>query len=231
MTEPRAAERPAVPWRGRDAGYVAIAYVVATPILGFLFAGAGLGSFIVVTELLLGAITLFWTRLYRSSGALLGSRFRFGPVPLLSGLGVAVVLFATQLVIVFTAVTFRGAPPPPGSSNIPDLSGGGTETGLLIVAIVALAPLVEELFFRGLLLQGLERSFRRWTAVLVSSVLFALPHVVPTLFGTIVAVLTTFAVGVGLAWVFIWSRNLAIPIVAHAGFNAIALALAVGASA
>jgi CAAX protease family protein len=230
VVEPRD-ERPAVPWRGRDAAYVAIAYVVASFIFGFLFAGAGLGFFVVGVELLLGAITLLWTRLYRSSGLLLGSRFRFGVTSLLAGLGTAALLFATQLVIAFTAVALRGAPPPPGSSNIPDLSGGGMETALLIVAIVALAPLVEELFFRGLLLQGLERSFRRWTAVLVSSVLFALPHIVPTLFGSIVAVLTTFAVGVGLAWVFIWSRNLAIPIVAHAGFNAIALALALAASA
>jgi uncharacterized protein len=223
-------DRPAVPWRGRDAGYVAIAYVVASLVFGFLFAGAGIGFVVVGVELLLGAITLLWTRRYRSSGALLGSRFRLGPGPLFAGLGTAAVLFASQLVIAVTAVTVRGAPPPPGSSNIPDLTGGGTESAVLIVAIVALAPLVEELFFRGLLLQGLERSFRRWTAVLISSVLFALPHVVPTLFGTIVALLTTFAVGVGLAWVFLWSRNLAIPIVAHAGFNGIALALALAAA-
>jgi membrane protease YdiL (CAAX protease family) len=196
---------------------VAIAYVVATLILGFLFAGAGLGFFIVATELLLGAITLFWTRLYRSSGALLGSRFRFGPVPLLSGLGVAVVLFATQLVIVFTAVTFRGAPPPPGSSNIPDLSGGGTETGLLIVAIVALAPLVEELFFRGLL----QRSLLRWMgpapAIALQAGVFALTHFQKLQFAAL------FAFGAVLGYVAHRTGRLGPGIAAHMVFNGVAV--------
>jgi membrane protease YdiL (CAAX protease family) len=224
------AEPPVVPWRGRDAAYVAIAYVLVLVVSVFLLRGISLGVFLLLAEIPLGVITLLWARRYRGSRALLGPRFRFGGIPVLAGIGLGFLLMGAQIAISLTAVMIRGSPPPRDAGNIPDLSGGALEMVLLVAAVVFVGPVVEELFFRGLLLQGLLRSFRRWTAVLVSSLLFALPHIVPSVFGSVVSLLATFAVGIGVAWVFIWSRNLAIPIVAHAAFNGIVVGIALALS-
>ncbi len=40
--------------------------------------------------------------------------------------------------------------------------------GLTVVAVVVLAPLGEELLFRGLLLRGLVRKLRFWPAAAIS---------------------------------------------------------------
>lgn len=48
---------------------------------------------------------------------------------------------------------------------------------LTVVAILAIIPaLCEELFFRGLLLSGLSVSLRKWTAITVAALLFAVFH-------------------------------------------------------
>jgi membrane protease YdiL (CAAX protease family) len=47
---------------------------------------------------------------------------------------------------------------------------------LLVVIVVLIAPVVEEIFFRGLLLRSLERRFGPGWSLGVSSVLFGLAH-------------------------------------------------------
>lgn len=223
-------EARAVPWKGRDAVYVAIIYVVVLIVLGFLFAGVGLGFLILAAEMLLGAITLVWTRMYRSSGVLLGSRFRFGIGPLMGGILLAFILLIAQIAVVLLIVAVRGGELPADSGNVPDLSRGGPGTVLAVLAIVAVGPLVEELFFRGLLLQGLERSFRTWTAIVISSLLFAFLHFTDSVVGNVVSITSAFLVGNLLGWTFVRYRNLAIPVVAHAVLNATVVGLALAAT-
>ncbi len=85
---------------------------------------------------------------------------------------------------------------------------------LLVLVVVVGAPIVEELFYRGLLLRSLDRHLPTWAAVVLSSVLFGLSHFqgiqLPALvlFGVLAAVL---AVRTG---------NLGASIAAHMGFNA-----------
>jgi membrane protease YdiL (CAAX protease family) len=71
------------------------------------------------------------------------------------------------------------------SPSLSDNHGGNTEdlAGLPVpalvlagVAAVLLAPVAEELAFRGLLLRALMRRLRFWPAALVSSALFAVLH-------------------------------------------------------
>ncbi|MGF1599348.1 MAG: lysostaphin resistance A-like protein [Acidimicrobiales bacterium] len=84
---------------------------------------------------------------------------------------------------------------------------------LLVVAVVVVAPVVEELFFRGLFLRALERSVGTVAAVVVSSAVFALVHrqVLPLpglfLFGVAAAAITVRTGRLGPAWAF------------HVGFN------------
>jgi membrane protease YdiL (CAAX protease family) len=85
---------------------------------------------------------------------------------------------------------------------------------LLVVLTIVGAPIVEELFFRGLLLRALERRMRAPLAIGVSAILFAVVHFQPlqflalVIFGAIVGVLAHRSNRLGPA---IW---------AHVAFNA-----------
>ena len=106
--------------------------------------------------------------------------------------------------------------------------------------------LLEELAFRGVLLGLLLRRLGRWPAVLVSSGLFGLWHVLPTL-GTsagnalasgvidqpgglalVVAgnVAATFVAGVAFCWLRLWSGSLLAPVLAHLGTNDVSFLVA-----
>ena len=93
---------------------------------------------------------------------------------------------------------------------------------ILLVALLAVgAPLVEELFFRGLLMRSLQTRMPTAPAILVSSILFALAHFeLAELAG-----LALFGVVLGvLAW---WTGRLGPSISAHMAFNAAAVAAVV----
>jgi membrane protease YdiL (CAAX protease family) len=91
---------------------------------------------------------------------------------------------------------------------------GGLQITVLFLFLVVGAPVIEELFFRGLLLRSLLRRFGPTVAVVVSAVVFGLAHFEPLqlagliLFGLVLGVMAerTGRLGPG--------------IVAHAAFNA-----------
>lgn len=96
----------------------------------------------------------------------------------------------------------------------------GTETllytdniALSLVYIVVLAPLCEEMMFRGFLLHTLERAFPEKAVVIVVTVAFALPHIQPV--WVIVALCSSFFFTI----VRIRYKNLTYPLLMHAGFN------------
>lgn len=94
--------------------------------------------------------------------------------------------------------------------------GAGSVAVLLLFLAVG-APIVEELFFRGLLLRALLGRTRPAIAVLLSAVLFGLAHFEATQF----AGLAAFGVVLGvLAW---RTGRLTPGIGAHAAFNAVAV--------
>jgi uncharacterized protein len=95
------------------------------------------------------------------------------------------------------------------------------DTVLVVVAsAVLIAPLVEELFFRGMLYQAFRRRFWLWPAMGSSALLFALGHAqVGDLAATMLVFLVILPVGVYLAWLFERRGNLLAPVAAHAVFN------------
>jgi CAAX protease family protein len=94
--------------------------------------------------------------------------------------------------------------------------GGGVV--LLFIAVAVVAPIVEEIFFRGLVLRSLERRMSTNWAVVGSAVLFGAAHLEPLqfpalfVFGLVAAVLATRSGRLGPG---IW---------AHVAFNAVAVA-------
>lgn len=88
------------------------------------------------------------------------------------------------------------------------------------------APLVEEIFFRGLLQRALETRLRPWVAIAIASALFGSAHINLDLGrGNVGLVLVTGIGGAVFGIAARHQRRLGIAISAHAAFNAVPVAL------
>lgn len=96
---------------------------------------------------------------------------------------------------------------------------------LVFVLVCVIAPVAEEMLFRGLLFRGLEKRYGLLIGALAAGMLFAGMH--PQLpFGFP----PVFALGVGLCYVYRISGSLVPGILMHAANNGIALTLALAAT-
>lgn len=86
-----------------------------------------------------------------------------------------------------------------------------------VIRIVILAPVVEELIFRGIIMHGLMRNYSGFTAVTVSALMFALFHLNPWQFPA------TFILGILLGIVMLRTRNIYLCIMGHALNNGLVL--------
>jgi len=116
-------------------------------------------------------------------------------------------------------------PPHPGLDLITQ-SGVLPLQVLIVVLAVIVAPLVEEMLFRGLV-QTAFRSYtnRPWLAIIFTSILFATFHTNGTHWPAL------FALGMGLGYAYEKSGSLFRPIFMHALFNGITIALTLTESA
>ena len=139
------------------------------------------------------------------------------------GLGAVVAVVVQLLLLPGLALLLRpllGEPEVSGPvRELVDEARGPAYLGL--VASVAIgAPIVEELFFRGLLLRSLQRRFPTGVAVAISSVAFGLAHFYPLpLRGVILVMISLSVFGAVLAGLAVRTGRLGPSIVAHATFN------------
>jgi len=123
---------------------------------------------------------------------------------------------------------------------------GGRLLYELGVSILLLTAIPEELAFRGVLLGSALRLWGPWRASLITSVLFGLWHILPTLHtmrdNRVVAVASasiagqslvvagsvavTFVAGLIFCWLRLRSNSLIAPVMAHVATNGLALAVA-----
>lgn len=109
----------------------------------------------------------------------------------------------------------------------------------LTVPILLVTAIPEEFAFRGVLLGSALKLWSSWRATLITSALFGLWHIGPTLhtmsdnrtvLGQVLvvvgAVTITFVAGLVFCWLRLRSRSLIAPIVAHMATNGLALAVA-----
>lgn len=101
-----------------------------------------------------------------------------------------------------------------------DEASGIVAAGLLIVVV---APIVEEVFFRGLLFGGLRRRLDFWPAAIVSGLIFGSIHFTGPDTLAIIPQLAVF--GIALNWVYERTRSLWFAIFLHAINNAMAFAV------
>lgn len=109
----------------------------------------------------------------------------------------------------------------PAGERIVDLFGSGPAGLIVSIAVVVfVAPVSEELLFRGVVLGGLENRFGRWPAILGSAIAFAALHVTPWL------LVSTFALGVACGWLASARRSLVSAIALHMLYNGSVVAAA-----
>jgi membrane protease YdiL (CAAX protease family) len=110
-----------------------------------------------------------------------------------------------------------------GQQVVQDLeTAHGPKLAVLAVTALVVAPVVEELFFRGLLLRSLQRRVSAPTAVVLSALAFGLAHVVFD-WGSGVVLPALVALGM-LSGIFaVRTGNLSRSILLHAGFNLVAV--------
>jgi membrane protease YdiL (CAAX protease family) len=208
---------------------LALAFVLTVPFgsdATALVLGEGeltlLGAIVLLVSTQVAMLVMGWLLVFRP-GALAGLPALPGPnaaQAIISGVGWGLVawlvatLAGATVVFVLERLGIE-APPQAAEQAIAML-----DPFLVIVAVVILAPIAEEIFFRGIVFNALLREGGRRWAFLGSAALFAVIHI------SLVAVLPIFLLGLSLAWIYQRTGNLLAPIAMHATVNGISVALA-----
>lgn len=97
-----------------------------------------------------------------------------------------------------------------------EASSGITSGGVVgVLAVVAAAPIVEEVIFRGLIMTRLSRAMPGWLAVVLSAAIFGACHGDPVWFGY------TFPLGVIFGFIDLRAGSIWPSVLGHVAFNAI----------
>ena len=140
---------------------------------------------------------------------------RLAPIDLAIGAGVGV---AAQILLTLLYLPFP-IDEEDLSTSLTDLAErlSGAELVALMLLIVIGAPVVEELFFRGLVLRSLQRRFDDVWAMIGSGLIFGFIHL------QLLQLPALALFGILLAWTAVRTGRLGAGIVAHIVFNAMAM--------
>ena len=244
---PHGAARPPVP-RAAPVGTGLAAAAIAVYFLGQLVVGllaggllagtgvadpAGIDPVLLLTAAVIGQVAGLGAALVLLRARRAPLAAVVGPVrPVLRRLGIGLALGAGTMVmsslVVALLVGLSGSDAAPEQLILDEALAGGARTALALVAAVLLAPIAEELLFRGLLYRALRRRRSVAVAAVVSAVLFAVVHLDVAVTQPLALVGLTL-VGVVLAVVYERTGSLLVPVAAHAGYNGTALVLAIAA--
>ncbi len=101
------------------------------------------------------------------------------------------------------------------AEDLIDMAASPLDVVLLFVMIVVVAPVVEELFFRGTVLPAIMDRLGTWPAIVISSVWFAASHLQVIQFPGLLAV------GLVLAYCRVRTERLIPAIALHTAFNGV----------
>lgn len=173
-----------------------------------------LGANLIAELFLFLAVAMFAVGKYKVSWAAVGVT-----LPRKGSWWLPIVLFLGALVIVwvyFAIIIAFGLEP---RSQVPEqVSESVALLVLLGVLSLALAPTMEELFFRGFLFGGLSGRWGTAVAALGTGVLFAVAHIDPLVF------IPFTGVGALFAWGYVYSGSLLASVIAHFLFNSVSFA-------
>jgi membrane protease YdiL (CAAX protease family) len=212
-----------VPWAAHDVWRGVIGLVLWWVVF-ILIAGLGQlleweinpGVFVGLAELVL-LLPVWWltVRKYRVGWDALGLREFKGAF---IGLGCGLMILSFAFNAVYSSLL--------GLIDLqvqPDLAPVFAELGSpwwLLVAGVIVAPVVEEIFFRGFVFAGLRKRYHWRKAAVISSILFGLVHLEPA------ALIPIFILGYVFAYLYYRSNSIVPGILMHISTNALALGTA-----
>lgn len=138
--------------------------------------------------------------------------------PLLVGIGMAIVL---MLLLNGAGALLEWLGVKIVIPSEPELTGDLDHLPVLILVIVIIAPMAEELIFRGLLLDWLRQKLGPWAAAVISSVVFALLHNNHLLSGAVgwLELSDRFLMGMAASWLVLRYKSLTPAFVMHATNN------------
>jgi len=96
----------------------------------------------------------------------------------------------------------------------------GLTSGSIIIRLLStiiMAPIVEEIVFRGLVLSRLKKAMKLWVAIIISSLIFGLLH------GQLIWIIYAFALGILMAAVAERTKSVGASVVLHVAFNSVSL--------
>lgn len=233
--------KPEVPWRIRDVAYVLIITILVPIILALVWfclkhlplppsvlnlvnnrqlVEAVIDLATLATELGL----LYWlVKKYHATRQTLGlngfSWWRF----ILFVIG-GLLILTTSVILIFSLVVWLvpSFNADQAQSNALTYGSSGVGLWLSFIAAVVVAPFVEELYFRGLILPVLMRRFGTALGILGTSLLFALLHFQPNV------VIYTFILAIILAIIRLRLKSVIPSMLLHALNNLIAFSIIAG---
>ena len=214
---------PAVPWTPREVWFglallvlwLVLALACAL-VVGLLELGWDTGLLVTLLEGLL-LVPVWWltVRKHKVGLGALGLR-RFPFVMLVLAFGLMLVAYTFNFLHALVLLLLGVRP----SMDLVSLVSQLEHPWLFFLGGVVVAPLAEEVFFRGFVFAGLRGRYGWVKAALISSALFSLMHLQLTQF------LPLFLIGFFLALLYEKSRSLWPAVAMHAAINAIGLAAA-----
>jgi membrane protease YdiL (CAAX protease family) len=182
----------------------------ASSIMGILYILTSIISFGIV--LLIG---------FKKSKRKFNEIFKFNGVSLF--LWISTIIFSIGLVIILSEldnILNFILPMPAFFSGLFDALMADKIFIISLIYIGIIPAFFEELFFRGLILDGLSSNYSKRKAIIISALLFGIIHLNPWQF------LTGFIIGLIMAWICIETRSLLLCIYIHF-FNNVLYTLAV----
>ncbi len=157
----------------------------------------------------------------RSPSEIFGLEMKSTDIPIWGSIGVAMQLITIPLLYLPISQFVDTESVSEAAQDIIDNAVSWFDVGVLFLMIVVIAPVVEELFFRGFALPALLARFGTWPAVLLSSLWFAASHFQVIQFPGLLAV------GLALAFARVRTKRLIPCIVLHMAFNGVTFGILV----
>lgn len=231
-SSPPPAPMPTFPLRAGFGGFgVLLGALLASGVVAVVLYALGVPEWFATLVVMVGGylpvvLYVVWASRRWGTGRLrddVGLRAR--PTDLGWGPLTLVTCWAAQLAVGLLILAL-GLPVGSNTEGLFDDEGSWFLLAIIAVAAVVVAPVVEELLFRGLILRSFLSRMGAPAAVALQSVLFGVVHLTPGIgLGNVSLVLALSAVGAVLGGAALLTKRLAAPMIAHALLNAVALTI------
>jgi membrane protease YdiL (CAAX protease family) len=133
--------------------------------------------------------------------------------------GVAILILGGDVLLSEADNAFRWLAPPPGwlVGILKDVFAAEDKLFSRVFLLVLVAPITEELLFRGIILRGLLSRHRPAVAVALSAALFTAVHLNPWQF------CSAFCLGIVLGWFYLRTASVTLCVIAHAFTNGLSI--------